>query len=195
MKIFIFFVILLILYLRYYVFLKIQLINFLALRRGLVTFNCFWYNVSEFLLKDTSGINLFYYLKNNYKQDFCQISMFGTKTHLLLNPNNIKYILDNSPYKFSAGILKIKFFNSFMKKNVGISCGCPWKKRREANENTLPQNEYFDPVINNQIYKYLKQLENKNEITFNDLKIISNKITGFVIFGEDKLDNIYSQFF
>ena len=63
--------------------------------------------------------------------------MFGEKIYLVTNNRYIKDILDHSPNTFSVGNLKKKFFKAFMSKNVGVSTGCPWKKRRYINEMAL----------------------------------------------------------
>jgi hypothetical protein len=131
MKLYYILIILFLLYVIYYkyrYYLKIQLLNMLVVKRGILTLNCKWYNVSDWILKDGSGVNLYNEIKNNTIKDFYQTKMFGQKLHLLLNTKHIKRILENSPYEFGAGILKKKFFHSFMKKNIGIQCGCPWKK-------------------------------------------------------------------
>ena len=180
------------LYQRYQYYFRIQLLNLLVVKRGIVTLNCKWYNISDWLLKDASGVNLYYDIKKNIKSDFYQTNMFGQKLHLLLNPKHIKTILEKSPYDFGPGILKKKFFHSFMKKNIGIQCGCPWKKMRQAVENTLPQNkDYYDSNIDQKIKFYLQDWKSKSVIKFNDFVEISKKITGYIIFGNNKLDQVY----
>jgi hypothetical protein len=182
-------------YFKYNIYIRTQLLNFFVVKRGIITLNCKWYKLSDIFLKDGSGIKLYNDIKKKYNQDFYQTSMFGHKIHLLINSDYIKYIMDNSPYKFSAGILKKNFFNSFMKNNVGISCGCPWKNRRQAVENTLPQSEsFFNHDIDTKIKDLLLNWKNKNKIKFSDFKDISKKITGYVIFGEYELNDIYLKY-
>jgi len=188
----IFLFILYLLYQKYKFYLRIQLLNFLVVKRGIVTLNCKWYNISERILKDSSGINLYYDIKKTLNFDFYQTSMFGHKLHLLLNTKHIKTIMEKSPYNFGPGILKKKFFHSFMKKNIGIQCGCPWKKMRKAIENTLPQkNNFYDSKIDNKINFYLQDWKLKKNIKFNDFVEISKKISGYVIFGNNRLEQVY----
>jgi hypothetical protein len=187
-------VIIFILYLifkKYEYYFRIRLLNLFVVKRGIVTLNCKWYKFSDMFLKDSSGVNLYYDIKKNIKHDFYQSTMFGHKVHLLLNTKHIQSIMDNSPYKFGPGILKKKFFNSFMKENIGISCGCPWKEKRKLIESVLPQNKnYNSQKINDKINFYLNDWKNKNIIKLKDFKNISKKISGYIIFGS-QLDQVY----
>ena len=72
----------------------------------------------------------------NKNGDFSETNMFR-KIYVVTNIKYIQYILDNSPDLFNVGKLKKMFFKSFMSKNVGVSSGCPWKKRRSMNEFAL----------------------------------------------------------
>ena len=104
--------------------------------RGILAPNCTWFKVSDLLLSDGAGVNLY----NNYKQkygDFAPINMFGTKLYIVTNKEYVKTILYNSPNLFNVGKLKKSFFKSFMAKNVGVSSGCPWKRRRYMSEIAL----------------------------------------------------------
>ena len=119
----------------YYNQIKIILLNLLTILRGIITINCKWWNISDKIMDDSSGINLYNYYKN--KKDFAVTYMFGEKIYLVTNNKYQKIILDNSPNIFNVGKLKYKFFKSFMAKNVGVSSGCPWKYRRNLNEKIL----------------------------------------------------------
>ena len=130
--------IVLVLLLVYFLFgdhIKVFFLNQIIISRGILVPNCFWYTVSQKLVKDGSGIDLFYKLKK--KSSVPVTYMFGVKTYIITRQSDIKTILDNSPYPFGPGTLKYTFFKSFMKDNVGVSVGCPWKKRRLLNEKVL----------------------------------------------------------
>ena len=134
--------------------IKIFILNNLIILRGILGPNCYWYNISDKLLLDRSGINLFYEYKNKYGR-FPSTHMFFEKIHLITEKEDVKYILDNSPELFGVGKLKYKFFKSFMKDNVGVSHGCPWKKRRKVNEYTLETNKLHQfSNLYNQYTKY-----------------------------------------
>ena len=100
--------------------LKVTLINLLVVLRGILAPNCFWYNISDKILSDSSGVNLYNTYKRDYG-DFVMSNMFRTKVYIVTNIKYVKTILDNSPNLFSVGKLKKTFFKSFMKKNVGVS--------------------------------------------------------------------------
>ena len=96
--------------------IKINLLNHLVVLRGILSPNCAWYGVSDLLLDDGAGVNLY----NEYKRkhgDFAVTSMFGENIYLVTNHRHIKEILDQSPHIFSVGKLKKRFFQAFMSKN------------------------------------------------------------------------------
>ena len=90
--------------------LRVDILTELVISRGVVSVNCFWYKITELFFKDASGINLFNDLKKKYG-DFAFTNVFGKDCYLVTNINDIKYVLDNSPYLFNVGELKLKFFN------------------------------------------------------------------------------------
>jgi len=110
----------------------------LVFLRGLTIPDRFWWSVSEMIHDDLSGAKLFLKLERNSKNSaFQPISVMGSTIHLVLDPDCIREILDNSPFIFGVGNLKYDYFKSFMRDNVGVSNGCPWKFRRLANEQVL----------------------------------------------------------
>ena len=105
--------------------MKIWILNRLIVQRGILAPNCFWYKISDLLLEDGAGVNLYNDLKER-DGNFPLTHQFNEEIYLVNNVNHIKTILDNSPTIFGVGKLKKKFFSSFMEKNVGVSQGCPW---------------------------------------------------------------------
>jgi cytochrome P450 len=122
-------------YVNYYN-IRINIINFLIINRGLLAPNCFWWRVSTLLLEDANGINLYQELKARYGKQ-TSVNVMGTTTVLIMDLGYIKQILDNSPNTFCVGKLKYNFFKPFMRDNVGVSKGCPWARRRRLNEAVL----------------------------------------------------------
>ena len=102
-------VFLLILFVINYEQLRVDILTKLVISRGVVTIDCFWYKITDLFFKDSSGINLFNDLKKKYG-DFAFTNVFGKDCYLVTNINDIKYILDNSPYLFNVGELKIPVF-------------------------------------------------------------------------------------
>lgn len=130
--------------------LRVWWMNFLIVSRGIFATNCFWFGVSDRFLADGSGVELYRkYLErihsgglrgsdDQLKRDgMIRLKMFDQPVYLVINLPEIEYILENSPNLFQVGKLKNRFFQSFMAKNLGVSSGCPWNKRRKANEYAL----------------------------------------------------------
>ena len=134
--------------------IKLWFLNRIILERGILAPSCPWYKLSSIFLNDGAGVNLY----NDYKEkhgDFALSKMFNEDIYVVTNVNYIQQILDNSPDTFSVGKLKKQFFQSFMKKNVGVSSGCPWKRRREMNEKALltDQLHIYSDKYNNDIHR------------------------------------------
>ena len=167
--------------------IKTWIIIRLVILRGVLAPNCFWYKVSDIvlnnILNDGTGVNLYKDHKKTYG-DFAPTHMFGKNCYLLTNVNHIKTLLDNSPTIFGVGILKEKFFKSFMSKNVGVSNGCPWKRRRKMNEYALQTDRlHFDsPKYNNDLQRYLKN-KDLESIEYNDLTKLSRYMAAKIIFN------------
>jgi len=188
--------VILILVIYFYDDIKIMLLNFLVVSRGMVSPNCSFWNISDLLLKDSNGIHLYQKYKSKYG-DFAPVSMFGEKMYMVTNVKYIKTILDNSPNLFGVGKLKKNFFKSFMDKNVGVSQGCPWKKRREINEKVLYTNELH---AYHKKYAYdtasmLKKYSKKKELIFGDFTNMGKYMVAKIVFNENSIpDDVFKVF-
>ena len=183
-------VFLILLFLIYREQLKIHLLNHLVILRGILAPNCYWFRISDFLLSDGAGVDLY----NNFKEkygDFVSSNMFGKNIYIVTNNNYIKIILDNSPNLFGVGKLKKSFFKTFMGKNVGVSTGCPWKKRRRINEITLVTDKLhiYAEKYNYDIIEQLMNWKNKAKINHNDFKNFGKKMVAKIVFNENYIDN------
>ena len=170
--------------------LKINLINHLVVLRGILAPNCPWYSISDIILNDGAGINLY----NTYKQkygDFAVTHMFGEKIYLVTNNRYIKDILDHSPNTFSVGNLKKKFFKAFMSKNVGVSTGCPWKKRRYINEMALVTDKLhqYSEKYNQDMIQQLQKWRDKTQIKFSDFFKLGKTMVSKIVFNADAVDD------
>jgi len=167
-----------------------MLLNIVVVSRGILAINCTWYGISDIILKDGTGVNLYNKYKIKYG-DFAPANMFGEKLYIVTSNHNIRTILDNSPDPFGPGKLKMRFFNSFMSKNVGVSSGCPWKKRRNLNEEVLftdnlhIYNKIYDAIVRNQITKW----SNKCIIDFADFFELSKVMVAHIVFGQPSINN------
>lgn len=173
--------------------IKIQILVFLIVKRGLITTNCIWWKISDFLIKDSSGINLFYELKKKYNNKIVPVYLGFNKMYLVTDMNSIKTILDTSPDIFGVGKLKYNMFKSFMEKNVGVSEGCPWRMRRQLNEDVLFPNK-LHPYYN--LYKsYISELfSEKIPTNFNEFLKHGIQLSSKIIFNDRISSDIYKIF-
>ncbi len=158
---------------------------YMIVKRGLLSPNETWWNISDMLLEDASGINYFYDLKKKYG-NFIPIHIGSTKLFLVTDINDIRFIFDNSPNLFSVGKLKYDFFKSFMMYNVGVSSGHMWKRRRKYNECVLNSDSHhvFLSHYNQIIGNKLKQKIPKKP---NDFAEVGKLLTMNIVFGIDKI--------
>ena len=167
--------------------IRINLLVFLIINRGLLAPNCFWWNISTKFLHDANGVNLYNELKKNYG-NMIPINIFGTSMYMVTNINSIRQILNQSPNIFCVGRLKYNFFKPFMELNVGVSKGCPWIRRRILNQEVLFTNylhqysNHYNKIINN----LLQYHQPKN---FNEFMNASQYIVSRVVFNKDMIPN------
>ena len=176
--------------------IKIHILNTVIVSRGIISPNCFWYKISDLILYDGAGVELYNKYKNKYG-DFALTTMFNEKIYLVTNKEYIKTILDDSPDIFSVGNLKKKFFDSFMGKNVGVSTGCPWKKRRYINEYALNTDmlHIYSSKYNDDLRNNLIQLKDKNVYTYDDFVNLGKLMASEIVFNTKKVDdNVFNLF-
>ena len=179
--------------------IKIWFLNRIILERGILAPSCPWYKLSSIFLKDGAGVNLYNDYKGKYG-DFALSKMFDEDIYVVTNVNYIKQILDNSPDTFSVGKLKQQFFQSFMGKNVGVSSGCPWKRRREMNERALLTDKLhvYSEKYNDDIHHFMnKRWRNKCILKYKDFVNIGRYMTAKIVFNTNKMNkdvfNLFSE--
>jgi len=158
--------------------------------RGLTTANKFWWNVSDLIENDPMGYKLMSRIKLNtidqglYK-DFVPVETFGYKYYLVFRPENIEFILKNSPSIFGVGHLKYNFFKSFMPDNVGVSNGAKWCHLREANMQVLDHG-YLTRLADQIIAKTENLIVTppKTRLEFENL---ADQLVPFIVFGTNEL--------
>ena len=183
--------ILLIIILASYDHLQVFFLNNLIVLRGILTPNCFYYNISN-----SSGINLFYKFKEKHG-NIPSTYMFGKKIYVITKVNHIKYILNNSPYIFGPGKLKMTFFKSFMSENIGVSKGCKWAKLRKLNEFVLDSNKVhkYSYSINQNLISYIQKNMNQQKINYEDFKKIGKYFVGKIVFNCNNIDDTILEIF
>ena len=120
----------------------------------------------------------------------------NSKNYYILDSDLSKQILTDSPNLFDAGNIKDDFFKSFMPNNLGISkCNtskCPWKNRRQFNENVLSTNK------NNNFLNCIPSIVNKNInsplLNIDDFKNVSYNIISQSIYGDINHNEILKKF-
>ena len=173
----------------YYDDMKVWFINRIIVLRGILAPSCFWYKISDLILYDGSGIHLYNKYKNKYG-DFALTHMFGEKIYLVTNNKYIKVILDNSPTIFGAGKLKVKFFRSFMEKNVGVSNGCPWKRRRRINEYALNTDmlHSYSTKYSQDMKQALTKWINKKTFVYSDFLKFGKLMASQIVFNAKNIN-------
>ena len=87
-------------------YLKVNLMVFLIISRGIIAPNKFWWNISDFLLRDASGVKLYRSIKEKYQRKIIPLKFFTHKIHCISDHDFIKQVLDQSPFIFGVGKLK-----------------------------------------------------------------------------------------
>ena len=174
--------------------IKIWILNRIIVERGILTPDRFWYQISDLLISDGAGIDLYNDFKEKYG-DFAPTTMFNHDLYLVTNNKYIEVILDNSPTIFGVGDIKKKFFSTFMSKNVGVSSGCPWKRRRHMNEVALETDKLheYSQKYNQDMYEYLLNWKDKSEFVYDDFLKIGRKMVAKIIFNSESVpDDIFN---
>lgn len=166
---------------------QVNIMTRLVILRGVIAPNCFWYKISDLFFKDGSGIKIYNKLKNK-SDDFTYVNLFSTNFYLVTNNNYIKIILDNSPDIFNVGSLKQKFFKSFMSKNVGVSTGCPWKYRREINDNAL-DSEKIHRYSSYYNFFLKENVKFKNSVKYDDFSDLAKMVMKKIVFNDKNVNN------
>ena len=163
--------------------IKANWIVFLTVMRGILSPSCFWWTVSDTTTTDTTGVDLYNELST--QGGVVPLNIAGNTIQVVMDNNLIKEILDHSPDPFGVGRFKYDFFKSFMKKNVGVSEGCPWKRRRALNEQVLDtdQHHQMTNIYNKHIYDLLSSRRQMPK-NFSDFSQLGKELSTRIVFGE-----------
>jgi hypothetical protein len=159
--------------------LRVNLIVFSTLNRGIISQNCFWWKMNDYL-PDSTGAEV--YLKLKSQGRFVELNIFGEKIYLVTDIHDIKQLLDLSPNPFGPGIIKDNFFNTFIPNNVGIAVNPDWKYKREYNDKVLETDKVhqYNNIFGTYIYSVLSRFNPKN---FDQFTEVTRMITSQIIFG------------
>lgn len=157
----------------------------LTIKRGILAPNCLWYWIADFS-KDGFGVDIYQDVKRQTGKKIAPINMLGSPVNVVMDNEYTKQILDNSPDPFGVGKLKFNFFKSFMEYNVGVSEGCPWKRRRKFNEAVLmsDKSHKFEPIFD----KYIQdELKRDLPTTFYEFLNFGQRLAMRVVFNENQI--------
>lgn len=133
-------------------------------------------------------------LYKEFKNPINKINFYIFEIYLVKDISIIKYILNNSPCLFKVGILKYKFFKSFMDKNLGISNYPEWSWRRKFNENIINQhlkNNVIVYKLNLNKYKIPEYIQ----MNFDDFMFDAKIIVKQIVFNNTEInDDVFDVF-
>lgn len=157
----------------------INLIVLFTLNRGIISQNCFWWSLNDYL-PDATGSEVYTRLKR--KNRFVELTIFGQPIYLITQIEDIQQLLDLSPNPFGPGIFKANFFSSFIPQNVGISVNPDWKYKRDYNDKVL---ETDKPHSMNPIFaQYIEDIFTKVRPTnFEEFTEMTRQLTSKILFG------------
>jgi cytochrome P450 len=171
--------------------LKVNMIVFLTLRRGIISQNCFWWGVND-TFADSTGAEVYQILK---KQDrFVKLNIFGKYIYLVTDIRDIARLLDLSPNPFGPGTFKHNFFDTFIPRNVGISVNPDWKYKRDYNDKVLEtdRSHSMNPIFQTYIQE---AFSNSNPKTFDEFTELTRRLTSKIIFGTFEYNPIIYKIF
>jgi cytochrome P450 len=159
--------------------LRVNIIVFLTLKRGIISQNCFWWKIND-SFPDSTGSEIYQNLKKESR--FVQLNIFGQKMYLLTELRDIQELLDLSPNPFGPGKFKKNFFASFIPQNVGIAVNPEWKYKREYNDEVLQtdRSHIYNQMFSDSIRDVLMTLQPTN---FEEFTECTRRITSKIIFG------------
>jgi cytochrome P450 len=159
--------------------IQINLIVIFTLNRGIISQNCFWWSMNDFL-PDATGAEVYRTFKA--KGRFIDLNVLGERIYLLTDGRDIQELLDLSPDPFGPGKIKKNFFSTFIPKNVGISVGTDWKYRRDYNDKVLETDRLhqYSQSFGEYIETVFTEMKPKTHADFTEA---TRKITSKILFG------------
>jgi cytochrome P450 len=158
---------------------KVNMIVFLTLRRGIISQNCFWWSVND-RFADSTGAEVYQTLKR--KGRFVKLNIFGKQIYLVTDIRDIAQLLELSPNPFGPGTFKHNFFDTFIPRNVGISVNPDWKYKRDYNDKVLEtdKSHSMNPIFQTYIQEAFSK---SNPKTFDEFTEFTRRLTSKILFG------------
>jgi hypothetical protein len=171
--------------------IEVNLIVIFTLNRGVISQNCFWWSLNDFL-PDATGVQVYEKLKSRGR--FIDLNILGERIYLLTDIRDIETLLEMSPDPFGPGKIKKHFFSTFIPKNVGISVGSDWKYKREYNDKVIETDKLhqYSQAFGEYIDTVFTDIRPK---TFTDFTEATRKITSKILFGTYDYNPIFYKVF
>lgn len=159
--------------------IRINLIMFATLKRGIITQNCFWWKMND-ALPDATGAEVYTSLKKQGR--FVRLNIMGKTIYLLTDIHDIQQLLEQSPNPFGPGVIKRNFFQRFIPQNVGIGVNPDWKYKREYNDTVLQTDKqhFLLPTFFESMKETMAVIQPHNFETFSEM---AKRLTSKYIFG------------
>lgn len=156
--------------------------------RGLFTPNRFWFTFWAAIHPDPASVKFITRLRKKYRSNYCYLRMLTTKSLVVLAPDGIRHVLDNSPDIYADAKLKRDGMAHFQPNAVTISRGDEWRERRRFNESVLETGNHlhrygkdFLDVIRDETATMLTG--SGGHLVWEDFAGLFERITMQVIFG------------
>lgn len=170
--------------------------NFLA---GLFYPRRFWVGLLTRFHPDPLGVRIVSRLREKYGQPYLYIKLLRSKSLLVLDPDGIQRVLDNSPEVYGDPKTKRRGMAHFQPNAVTISRGADWDDRRRFNDAVLacPRGRHefagaFLKVIEEEVEAVTKSAATR--LRWPDFERLFERIMLRIVFGSaDRADFAASQ--
>jgi hypothetical protein len=169
----------------------VNLIVLFTLNRGIISQNCFWWTINDYL-PDATGTEVYSRLKSRGR--FVELNIFGQPIYLLSKIEDIGELLELSPNPFGPGKFKANFFSTFIPQNVGIAVNPEWKYKREYNDKVLETDKIHQ--YNDIFAEYIQEIFYKERPkNFEEFTEVTRQLTSKIIFGTYEYNPIIYKIF
>jgi cytochrome P450 len=156
--------------------------------QGIFTRNRFWVSFWSRFHPDPAAVKFIHRLRRKYQSDCFYIRMLTTQSLLLLNPEDIKRVLDNSPLIYAEAGLKRRGMSHFQPNAVTISRGEEWKERRRFNESVLNFGQGIHEYADRFLEAIRTEIKTRQYRGWGDFAELFERITLQIVVGKGVYD-------
>ena len=156
--------------------------------QGIFTKNKWWVSIWTAIHPDYAAVKFIQHLRFKYRTRYIYIYMLGNRSLLVLDPQGIRRVLDNSPAIYAEPELKRRGMSHFQPDAVTISHGTEWKDRRRFNEAVLESSRPIHSCADQFLSVIRKEVESMVEragsrLCWADFDRLFKAVTLQIIFG------------